>query len=175
MAYFTVKFEWPWPRNCRNSLPLFPCPIFMRFYSSRTKKVINQGNLNLLLVSLSFQPRTKGFGAYLTYQSGPGCLVLPTLPTCYRVRLVYPALYPKLSSIGAGALPSNNPALFCSLVSWLLSLTSLFPLSLPPLFPTPIIACLCPLWTLPDVPVSVYILPSIYSNLSPPPYIRAIM
>lgn len=38
------------------------------------------------------------WGAYLTYQNGPGPQALPasSRPPCFRVRLAYPALYPKL-------------------------------------------------------------------------------
>jgi hypothetical protein len=132
---------------------------------------------------LCFKPRRNGRGAYLTWQCRPGLQVLPaehpSVPSCYRVLLVYPTFYPDLCSPEA-ELPVHPEALpyiiqtfwlpncFVLLFSWFLSpISSLISLS----WPSSVWSCL--LWILPNVPASTFSLLSTINVRSPPPHLRA--
>lgn len=96
-----------------------------------------------LIQCVKFQSSTYGRGAYLTYQRKPGHQIPPSshrpFPTCYKVWLAYPILFPKFSSPGAG---------------WAALLQMLFPIQPSFLVTQPLLS-----W-LHLVPLSLHALPS---------------
>lgn len=92
------------------------------------------------------------WGAYLTYQTGPGLQVLPAYSPYYRVWLAYNGRYPQLFTLACAAQGLGRssprtlpyiiqtfwlPSLFVPLASWMLRLV---PLLL--LYPTPLLTWL---------------------------------
>ena len=96
----------------------------------------------------------------------------PSVPISHRVRLAYPTPSAKVlsPSPSCNSTQSRHSVIKPS-VSTLYIPDS--PLS-PTLFLSPHSGSGCPLWPLPNVPASDYVLPFIYTKLSPPSDLEAV-
>lgn len=106
--------------------------------------------------------------------------VHPLAHTCHWAWLAIPSQTLKFSSQGIGlgfSTPAALPNIILSfLVTWFFS-SSLYPPGLLVWLAPPHLSSRgsgsIPLWTLPDVPASGYLIPFIYSKLSSPPDLAA--